>query len=221
METNEGVKNTNSAIGELSFEAALAFAQSLATIPDFPRYEAAVHATAEDLGRWCKGAVVNGVGLNPEEQAALLVNEARENWYQWQGTAALRALFRSKFERPNRPELMVLDFGEKPPIDCNVCNDNGYYQAADGKYQFCECPAGLEMTKSMPDFLHKLNKCRQARARVKCPTAVKQSQPWRATVETDLFPAADAQQPEGDSSGTRRHQRGTVAAAEGTRPAKG
>ena len=69
------------------------YADSLSTIPDFRYSKNALEAFADDLWRWCRGAILNGRVWSAENQAYWLVTEVREQWETWQGSAALRKVF--------------------------------------------------------------------------------------------------------------------------------
>jgi hypothetical protein len=82
---------------ELSAEVALELARSLKTVKGFPWDADTAKATAEDLMRWCKGAIVNNLVWPAEAQARWLITQARENWDEWKGTPELKRLFSGKF----------------------------------------------------------------------------------------------------------------------------
>ena len=100
----------------LDFKMARELATRLSTIDGFPRFEAAIIATAEDLGRWCKGAFVGGRIVTAEAQADWLVTEAREKWETWQGTKALLTLFRSKYTPEVKPGNGFVDYANMPCV---------------------------------------------------------------------------------------------------------
>jgi len=136
-------------MADLSFDLAISLARSLTTIKGCSRFEDAINATAHDLVRWCKGAVIGRQIWSPEDQALWLVTEARETWSEWTCTADLRTLFRKKFEPQQlAPERKVFDPGVKPPIDCHRCEDVG---TVDGQY--CHCVMGREMKALWGDKL--------------------------------------------------------------------
>ncbi len=95
---------------ELSDSVAVELASSLKSIPGFPWDPENIKANAEDLQDWCRGGFLDNVLWQPEPQARWLVKEARLNWERWNGTAALRQLFQSKFERKKlHPEQEAFD----------------------------------------------------------------------------------------------------------------
>jgi len=98
------------------FDQALAFARTLTLIPDFPRFEEALMATAEDLVNWCKGAFIEGIVWAPESQAAWLVREARRKMTKWTGTAELLAIFHQKFPSIVKPGNGFVDYSNEPCI---------------------------------------------------------------------------------------------------------
>jgi hypothetical protein len=102
-----------------------------------------IEATAEDLKRWCTGAIVANRVYPPEAQARWLVTEARETWDKWQGTAGLKQLFDAKFAPPKRvyPEYAS---PERLPVDCSTCHDTGIL-LVNGRHQYCDCEHGTRM----------------------------------------------------------------------------
>ncbi len=131
----------------LSYEAALAYARRLKLIPGFPYDEEAVKASAEDLQRWCRGARLGLTTYSPEQQAYWLVNEAREQWTEWLGTAALLALFRAKFVPPVPASNEAKSLGPKRPVLCRKCKDSSYVGAPHAQ-AYCDCEAGQTMKQS-------------------------------------------------------------------------
>lgn len=128
---------------ELNFGIAIQLAKTLKSIEGFSFDEAVINATAGDLMRWCKGAIIGGQVWSAENQAHWLVTEAREKWQTWNGTAGLHKLFRSKFCMVTAPERQTFDMGEKPPVSCKICNDWGMAANA-----YCDCEAGQELKKT-------------------------------------------------------------------------
>lgn len=99
------------ALADLDPALALKLATQFKSLPGFPWD--AVDVTAEDLIRWCRGGIETNTIWPPEAQARWLVDEARETWEKWKGTAALRSLFMSKFERRKlHPEQNVFNTAE-------------------------------------------------------------------------------------------------------------
>lgn len=125
---------------ELTLALALQFAKALKSIPKFSFDEAVILAAAGDLMRWCKGAIVAGIPWSAENQASYLVTYARENWDEWQGTAALHRIFCAKFEPEPAPERQIFDMGERPPVTCQICKDAGTLNGG-----YCSCVLGQEM----------------------------------------------------------------------------
>ncbi len=82
---------------ELEPDIAHRLARRLKGIKGFSWDEENIDATADDLRRWCRGAELNGEWWPPEKQAEWLVEQARDEWREWKGMAALRALLLSKF----------------------------------------------------------------------------------------------------------------------------
>jgi hypothetical protein len=159
-------------------EKAYSIAGRLTTIPDFPRNEEAIEATAEDLIRWCRGSNEGEREWSPEAQAIWTVEKARESWNSWIGSAALKSIFDSKFViLPTQP----LNLGERPPIDCRRCGDTGVVQNATGRYEWCGCDQADRMRVELPDWLQFMN-------REKPKRTVKPLSPWPA----DLKPITQA-----------------------------
>lgn len=129
---------------QLDSESAIHFARQLKAIPGFPWDDEVIKAHAEHLMRWCKGAIIGDRVWPAEAQAHWLVTEVQETWDKWLGTGGLRQVFREKFHPKNRPELRPLNMGEKPPIACSICNDNGIINTPHG-HRYCECDQGVQM----------------------------------------------------------------------------
>jgi hypothetical protein len=51
----------------------------------------------------------------------------------------------------------VQDYGEKPPILCQNCNDTGVTKSAEG-YTWCICDQAMALQKELPDWLQVLNR---------------------------------------------------------------
>jgi hypothetical protein len=137
---------------QLSFAMAVQLAQSLTTI-DHPRAEGAINGTAQDLVDWCRGAVIDGRTISPENQAYMLVTAARRNWGEWKGTGALYQLFREMFDpKPGASQSpAILTYEETvarglilPP--CEHCDDSGY-TGTRPNITFCSCRHGRHQQK--------------------------------------------------------------------------
>lgn len=129
----------------LTFEQAKPLALRLATIDDFPRYDEAIDATADDLVRWCKGGTFEGREWIPIAQARWLVDEARHRWDKWPGTFHLLALFRTKFDTTPPPSNAAQELGPVPLPACGKCNDSGTVKGPAGRHVFCNCDQGRKM----------------------------------------------------------------------------
>lgn len=133
------------AIAELDLEVALKLATQLTTIADCPRSAIAIEATAQDLIRWCRGWIGQNNVWPPEAQARWLVREARETWTEkWLGTGALKQLLDARFPSTSLPGNAAQPLGEKPPIECRNCQDNGWL-CVRGRHQYCDCDLGTRM----------------------------------------------------------------------------
>jgi hypothetical protein len=112
-------------MAELDLREAQNIAAALVTI-GHPFAPAAINATAMDLVRWCKGAIIDGRILSPRHQAEALVEEARTKWAEgWPdrgGTMQLLDLFRALFEK--KPEQVKWE-PERGPI-CETCGGTGW-----------------------------------------------------------------------------------------------
>jgi hypothetical protein len=131
---------------ELKMEDAIRIARRLKTIPGMPWDDDVTMGNAQDLVRWCRGAILDGRNIwSAEAQAEWLVTTARETWEEkWLGTAALYGLFRAKFKPERRPELERVSLGEKPPVSCRTCGDGGTIGTPRG-YKYCDCKQGVRM----------------------------------------------------------------------------
>jgi hypothetical protein len=143
---------------DLKFETALRMARSLTSIPEFPRFEDAITATAFDLIDWCKGDFIDNVTWSPERQAAWVVQEARLNWKKWTGTADFRALFLGKFPTEVEPGNAFHPLGTPPPPQCSKCRDFGTVRLPSGLSEWCVCDTATEIRGNDPAWLDLLNK---------------------------------------------------------------
>jgi hypothetical protein len=130
------------ALAELDQNIAVELATKFKSILNFPWD--CIEATAEDLIRWCTGAIVEDHVWPPDAQARWLAREARENWEKWLGTAALKQLFDAKFHPPKPSGNAAKPLGEKPPIECSLCNDFGTVFTGN-RHRYCDCKAGMLM----------------------------------------------------------------------------
>jgi hypothetical protein len=113
---------------ELKWEAAQSLAASLTTI-GHPFQTPAIQATAQDLMRWCTGAIRDGRAITAEQQAATLVNEARMTWDGWPekgGTKQLFALFQQLFGPAESLAAEFRAYETPPPAACKTCDDTGW-----------------------------------------------------------------------------------------------
>ena len=141
-------------MADLDWGVALNLAGSLVTI-GHPYQKAAIEATAQDLTKWCRGAIIEGRVWNPEAQAQAIVDEARM-WDSWPdgGTKQLRALFLAKFGPKGETQQgwKPLSFDEAvarglilPP--CGTCDDR-LTIGQPPEVRYClDCPAGRHMAK--------------------------------------------------------------------------
>jgi len=128
------------ALADLDPTVAVELATQFKTINGFPWD--AVDVTAQDLIRWCRGWIGKNNVWPPEAQARWLVREARETWTEkWLGTGALKELFDARFPSASRPGNEAQPLGEKPPINCQDCQDNGVLRVR-GRHQYCDCGQG-------------------------------------------------------------------------------
>jgi hypothetical protein len=139
-------------------EKALYWADRLHAIKGARQSRPAVEGTAEDLIRWCQGAEIDGHYYPPEEQVEWLVNEAREQWDDWQGPKALRALFCARFMPESRPELKRYEGYKPTPIACDHCHDTGALETGEGWVPCGYCEAGARVSPAYLDTLNRLRK---------------------------------------------------------------
>lgn len=160
-------------MADLKWEVAESLAGSLTTI-GHPMAKTAIMATALDLTRWCKGAILDGRPWTAEEQAEWLVARVRYGpnaWHNWQdcgGTAALHEIFLAKFPPPMKPETKILtpeQIYAKGLVarPCAACDDRLYVGAAPNMQYCLACPQGRHNAKWQGDeALHRLN-CQRAK----------------------------------------------------------
>lgn len=138
------------ALADLDPEVAMKLATQLTTILDCPRSAVAIEAYADDLVRWCRGWIGGGNVWPPEAQARWLVREARENWEKWMGTGALKQMFDARFPPVHKAGNAAQPLGEKPPISCEKCQDNGWLRDG-GRYHYCDCSLGVQISTDLGD----------------------------------------------------------------------
>ena len=81
----------------MTIEEALGFVDELGAVRYFPRGDAAVRAAlAGRLMAWCSGVP----GSTPKQQGRWLIDKILDTWTEWQGVAAMRELFGSRFPIP-------------------------------------------------------------------------------------------------------------------------
>jgi hypothetical protein len=137
-------------------ELALKLASSLKTVIDYP-WDTVV-TTAEDLTRWCTGAILNGRVYDPEAQARWLITEIRDTWQAWAGTAAMKQLLDTKFKGHSTGPDQAEPLGTPAPIQCHDCNDTGTINRDDA-YTWCPCEAGYNTKTALgPEWLDFLNR---------------------------------------------------------------
>ena len=130
---------------------ALRLVNQLTTMNNFPRQEAAIKATAEDLIELCVGATIDGRLWRPLDQAEWLVHELRHNQSKWISTSeTLVATFKAKFAPPP-PERRPYVMDTRCSIACGNCKDWGTVADRDGSYSWCSCSAADWLRNSMGD----------------------------------------------------------------------
>jgi hypothetical protein len=171
----------------LSPQVALELAETLTTIEDFPRFQPAIQATAEDLMNLCRD----------EYQARWLVTTLRRTWTRWQGTEAMIAVYRENWE-PRKivppPPNQAIDW-EKIRIECEKCGDTGVIHYA-GAYSWCTCHQAEALHKELPDWLEFLSRppSRPAGRNTRAPIAEPQD-PMDPTTPLPGPPAAAPPEP--------------------------
>ena len=153
-------------------KSAYLLADALITIPDCPRSESAIENLARDLMRLCKN----------DDEAQILVDEARDQWPTWKGTAGLIEILRDLRRKPEQVPLerRTIDLGPKPPVNCAACQDWGYIWRA-GRNEYCTCAEGVRMQAEASGLLEVLNK-----AHAKGPQALQNAPVRRPVSESDL-----------------------------------
>ena len=140
-------------MAELAFDAARRIATALVTI-GHPYEPAAITATAHDLVKWCRGAIIANRVWSPEDQADALVDEARtgwdEGWPRQGGTPKILNLFLTMFPPKHQeldPDWKPLSYEEtvakgliRPP--CEMCDDHLYIGEVPNLRYCVACPAG-------------------------------------------------------------------------------
>lgn len=144
----------------LDMKLALKIACSLTAVKEFPRNQEAIDAVAEDfidLTLQCED-------IEAEKRCRWLVEQIRRTWDEWTGTADLIRLYRTRWpeQRELKPEdNEVKNYGEKPPIQCQVCNDTGVFKPGGPKsaelYRWCECEQGPRLHFELPGWLDTVN----------------------------------------------------------------
>lgn len=133
----------------LNLQGAQKLAETLTSIPDFPRFQSVIDATAADLLELCQD----------EERAQWLVTSLRRQWDSWKGTEAMFSFFHANWNpRPDlKPSNHVIDYGAKPAILCAHCLDSGVIKLVDG-YHWCTCEQASLMKQEDPGWLDLLNR---------------------------------------------------------------
>lgn len=146
---------------ELPRQVAGALAARCASIPGFPDDYRVIGETLQAITDLlidlCRGSELEGQAWTPERQAYWLVQVvAVSTWNKWLGGAGLRAAFLEKFKSSNRPELQEWrGLGEKPPIQCAECNDNGLLRTGSGVTVACHCQAGRSVPPKLLDVANR------------------------------------------------------------------
>ena len=142
--TNPRAQNqkASATFSALSAVKAWLYAETLATIPEFPRMDNCVKATADDLQWLCE----------TEVHAEWLVNELRRTWTRWEGTAAMIAVYRARFPRKTSEPTPAV---EKYRVECHRCNDTGFIRHGEFHYELCTCPMGqYEEVQALAEILN-------------------------------------------------------------------
>lgn len=130
----------------LTLGVAQNLAAALCTI-GHPYHPAIINATALDLMKWCKGAIIENCVWTAEQQAEWLVEEVRTTWDSWPegATKKLLDIFRGKFKakEQDRPPLNYEEMIERGLIrrPCERCDGGGYVGQAPN-IEFCSCGSG-------------------------------------------------------------------------------
>lgn len=133
----------------MNLPEAIEYARELGALKFFPSADAAVVKIGEVIAESCRDA----------SEARWLVNEMIASFDEWPGPRMLKSVYDGQFAKGKARVFKGL--GEKPPIDCQKCGDNGFV-VRDGKYHRCDCPGGDSVNET---FLTMLD-CRTAPAKV-------------------------------------------------------
>lgn len=137
---------------------ALRLAARLTVVKEFPRNPEAIDAVAEDF-------IDLTLDCEPDEaerRVRLITEEIRRTWTQWSTQAELVGLYQRKFGKPREiksEDNEVKNYGEKPKVECRICNDTGVVRfAPNGPFDWCECDAGIRLHFDLPDWLNLVNR---------------------------------------------------------------
>lgn len=116
-------------------------------------------ALALKIAEWCRD--------KPERGEYLLTKV--DDFDEYPGPATIRKLVKDKFEpagalSPYQLDRRCDDVGLNPevlpPVKCNECRDTGNIH--NGKvWDWCDCPAGIELKADNPDWINVANGYRQ------------------------------------------------------------
>ena len=144
----------------LDFQLALKIAARLTIVKEFPRYQEAIDAVAEDL----IDLTLACDETEAERRVRALIEEIRRTWDEWTGESDLISLYRKHWPPPRKvlsTDNTIKNYGGKPSIECKVCNDTGVFKPGGREskepYRWCECDAGILLHFEQPDWLRLCN----------------------------------------------------------------
>lgn len=116
---------------------------------------------------------------NDRDQGKRIVTRA-VSWQKWRGIYGLRELLDD--DDPPIPANHAKDYGPRPAVDCQLCQDRGIIEHA-GEAQWCECEFGQDQKSKYPNLINAAKK--KAYNLAQLTGAKPQPEPRRLT-EADL-----------------------------------
>lgn len=176
----------------LNMHLALKIAARLTVVKEFPRYQEAIDAVAEDL----IDLTLDCHEDEAERRARWTIETVRRTWDEWSGQSELIRIYHKQFTPPRQiksEDNEVKDWGVKPPINCQVCNDTGVLRLqSSGPYQWCECEAGILLHLDFPQWLEFINRVQPERVQpVPALLHPAASRPVSEEIEKHIMPAGE------------------------------
>lgn len=162
----------------IEMDLALKLARYLMSIPGFSPGEGPVEGVAQAIARFCDN----------EADARWVVAEASSEWHEWKGPAGLKDLLYAHRYPERPPSNQVQDYGPRPAIDCDICQDWGYFtDLADPQKltRWCDCETGVRQKESHPGLVEALNRSKlKPELILPAPTDPNQPQPTPSETTT-------------------------------------